>query len=197
MTNHPLQILAIMEDVGALRRERLMAARELARRTRSDRASAGDARSVFEKISALWRELCQSNEAASLPLFHDRTGVSSACMVATLALPGGQKLFKNMPRHENAEGPNPVSGGTLIRGAFKYTYGSIYEFHLEYPIEGFGVRKDLISILEPTGERTVLFDWLRKQDAVVWCSRCGLDITFEISRDCPARAFRIGNDSRS
>jgi hypothetical protein len=192
MTNHPLRNLAIIEDAGALRRERVRAARELARWARSDRTSPDDRRGVLEKASALWRELCDSQEPPSLPLFHDRTGAASACTVASLALPEGQRFFRNIPRHGNAEGPDPVKEGSLIRGAFNYTYGSIYEFHLEYPIEGFGVRKDLISIVGSTGERTPLFGWLRKQGAVVWCSRCGLDITYEVSRDCPSRAIRGG-----
>jgi len=190
MTNHPLRNLATIENVCAPRRERVRAAQELARWARTGRPAVDDVRGVFEKVTAFWRELCDSKEEVSLPLLHDRARVASACTTVSMALPGGQRFFRNIPRNQDAEGPHPVKKESLIRGAFNYTYGSIYEFHLEYPIEGFGVRKDLISIVETTGERTPLFDWLRSQGAVIWCSRCGLDITYEISRDCPARAMR-------
>jgi len=128
MTNHPILNLATIENVCAPRRERVRAARELARWARVGPAAADEVPGVFEKVSALWRELCASQEPASLPLFHDRAGVASACTTVSLALPEGQ--------------------------------------------------------------RTPLFEWLRKQHSIIWCSRCGLEITYEISRDCPARAMR-------
>lgn len=28
---------------------------------------------------------------------------------------------------------------------------------------------------------------LKKNDIIVYCNRCGLEITFEVSRDCPRR----------
>jgi len=42
--------------------------------------------------------------------------------------------------------------------------------------------------VESTGERTPLFQWLREHDAIIWCTRCGLEITYEIFRNCQARA---------
>ena len=190
MKNHPLRSLATMESESAPRRERVKAAHELALWARVDRPGIHDVRGIFDKVVAFWRELCDSGEEASTQFLHDRVRVASACTTLSRALPEGQGFFRNIPRSQNAEGPHPVKNGALIRGAFAYTYGSIYEFHLEHPIEGFGVRKELISIVEADGKRTPLFDWLKSHKMVVWCSRCGLDITFEVSRDCPARAMR-------
>ena len=64
-------------------------------------------------------------------------------------------------------------------------YSSIFEFHHEYPIEGFGTQKDLISVIEEDGTRTPLFDWCRQHEVYSYCGRCGLDITYELSMDCP------------
>jgi len=147
-------------------------------------------RGVYEKVTAFWQDLCGSAEGPSFHLFRDRVRAASACTTVSLALPQGQRFYRNIPKSGHAEGPDPRKQGSLIHGPFAYTYGSIYEFHLEYPIEGFGVRKELISIVEADGKRTPLFDWLKSHKMVIWCSRCGLDITFEISRDCPARAMR-------
>jgi len=73
----------------------------------------------------------------------------------------------------------------LIAGKIKSGYGaSIYEFHWEYPIEGMGVRKDLISVITDEDERIPLLGWCRQNDLIVFCNRCGLDITYEVSKDC-------------
>lgn len=68
------------------------------------------------------------------------------------------------------------------RGRLRCGYGtSLYEFHWEYPIEGFGVRKDLIVVVEENGARTPIFDWCRKRRTIVLCNRCGEDITYQVN----------------
>lgn len=196
MTNHPIRNLATLGDEGQCRRARVIAAQGLARWAQSGRPDGDDLRNVLEEISAFWLELCTSGERTSPKLLHDRTRAASACTTVSLALKEGRGFFRNTPRHRAAEGPNPLKEGSLIRGAFGYMYGSIYEFHFEYPIGGYGVRKNLISVVDADGKLTPLFDWIRDQQIIVWCSRCGLDISCEISRNCPARRIREGTFSR-
>lgn len=188
MGDHPIRALAILEDEDAARQERVRAARDLASWVRLNPSGISEAGGVFEKATSFWRDLCRLAEEPSTQLLRDRIQAARACTTVSLALPGGQRFFRNIPRSWRAEGPYPRKEGSLIHGTFAYTYGSIYEFHLEYPIEGFGIRKDRISIVEKDGRRIPLFVWLMTHEMVVWCSRCGLDITFEISRDCPSRA---------
>jgi hypothetical protein len=187
MSDQPNRALEILEDEKASRQHRVRAAHTLAVWARVHQSEAPGVEGVFEKLTGFWQELCDPAEGSSRGILFDRIRTASACTTMSLALPQGQVFFRNIPRSWRAEGPDPRKEGTLIHGEFSYTYGSLYEFHLEYPIEGFGIRKDLISVVEKAGVRIPLFVWLKTNQLVVWCSRCGLDITFEISRDCPAR----------
>ena len=50
----------------------------------------------------------------------------------------------------------------VIRGAIKSGYGtSLYDFHREYPIEGFGIRKDLISVFTDENEKIPMMEWCK------------------------------------
>jgi hypothetical protein len=72
--------------------------------------------------------------------------------------------------------------GQLHRGRIACGFGtSMYEFHHEYPIEGTGVRKDTIVVLEADGSRTPVFEWCRRRDVLVVCTRCGEDITYQVN----------------
>lgn len=89
------------------------------------------------------------------------------------------------PHHSDVEGPRSLTEGGLVRGEFKMCKSSVYDLHWEYPIEGVGFRKDLISVVESDGTRSPLLDWCSDQKVFVFCGRCGQDITFEVSRGCP------------
>ena len=79
-----------------------------------------------------------------------------------------------------------------MKGELKTVYGSsLYEFHREYPIEGFGIRKDLISVITEENEKIPIMDWCKQNEIIVYCNRCGLDITFEVSMDCPFTKARF------
>jgi hypothetical protein len=149
-----------------------------------------DRREIYDRTLRLWRRLCELEEEVTPRLLLDRSLLVRACATLGAALPEGRRLFRNIPPVRDAEGPHPRKSGALVRGKLAYTYGSVYEFHLEYPIAGWGVRKDLISVVEPDGTRRPLLEWLREEDLVVWCGRCGLEITCEVSRRCPARGLR-------
>ena len=60
-------------------------------------------------------------------------------------------------------------------GTIKSTYGSsLYNFHYEWPIEGTGVRKDLIEIFPPDGGKPEpILEWLRNENKVILCYHCG------------------------
>jgi hypothetical protein len=185
--DHPLRKIQILEDEGQPRRDRAEAAHGIALWARMRSVEGSDLRNLFTRIVDYWQDLCEAEEEPSWPLLLDRTKVARACTLLGHSLPEGQRVFRNIPRVTDAEGPHPRKEGTIIRGAFNYMYRSIYEFHWEYPIGGFGVRKDLISVIEADDTRTPMFDWLRGKDVVVWCSGCGLEVTYEISKNCPAR----------
>jgi hypothetical protein len=193
---HPIRKIQILEDESAPRRDRAEAAYGIALWARMHAVEGSNLVKLLARIVDYWQTLCRAEEEPSWPLLRDRTKVARAFTLLGHGLPEGQRFFRNIPRVTDAEGPHPSKEGTIIRGSFNYMYRSIYEFHWEYPIEGFGVRKDLISVIEADDTRTPMFDWLQRQDLVVWCSGCGLEVTYEISKNCPARAL-MAKDSLS
>jgi hypothetical protein len=81
--------------------------------------------------------------------------------------------------------------GELHVGTIKTTYGtSLYDFHYEWPIDGMGVRKDLIEVFPPDGGPAVpILDWLRKEGRVIFCYRCGGILSDRVERGCPGRGL--------
>lgn len=65
--------------------------------------------------------------------------------------------------------------GDLHMGKIKTTYGtSLYDFHYEWPIDGTGVRKDLIEVFPPDGgPPQPILEWLRKEGRIIMCYHCG------------------------
>jgi hypothetical protein len=185
--HHPLRSLATIEDEEAPRKARVRAANDLAIWARSGQPGVEDVQNLHRRVIQLWRDLCAADEEPSWSLLMDRGRAAAACTTLSPALPDGQNFFRNIPRINDAEGPHPRKEGVILRGKFGYMYRSIYDFHREYPIEGFGVRKDLISVVEADGTRVPVLDWLPRKAWVVWCSGCGLDITTEVANNCPAR----------
>ena len=75
-------------------------------------------------------------------------------------------------------------------GKIKTTYGtSLYNFHYEWPIEGAGVRKDLIEVFPPEGGKPEpILEWLRKQNRVIFCYHCGGIVSDRVEHvHCPGR----------
>ena len=94
--------------------------------------------------------------------------------------------FEDYPRIGNCEGPRD-GGDEVMRGSISCGYGrSMYNFHFEYPIEGVGVRKDKIVVVESDGTRTSMFDYCRKHGITVRCRHCSEDITTQVSMYCIA-----------
>jgi hypothetical protein len=116
------------------------------------------------------------------------SSLARALRVLHLCNPDDRKICEYYPEIRDAEAPDPKKPGEMLRGPIVCGYGtSMYEFHYEYPINGMGVRKDLIKVVNPDGARTPIFDWCRENNVVVLCNRCGNDITYEVSMECPAR----------
>jgi hypothetical protein len=148
----------------------------------------------YEALVMFWRELGQRRADR-----HDRTLIpirkelTASCGALARLLPGPRRFFIYYPRLPDVEGPHDQGGGSLLRGALTCTYGtSLYEFHWEYPVRGFGVRKDLISVIADDGTRYPLLAWCESHDIIVVCNRCGLEITYEVSKDCPWRMEQPG-----
>ena len=71
-------------------------------------------------------------------------------------------VFEDYPPIALCEGPDHDDPEKIHRGPIAGGYSrSLYEFHYEYPIGGFGVRKDLIIVIEEGGARTPIFDYCR------------------------------------
>ena len=78
----------------------------------------------------------------------------------------------------------------LYIGTIKTTYGtSLYNFHYEWPIEGSGVRKDLIEVFPPDGGKPEpILEWLRNQNRVIFCYHCGGIVSDRVENvHCPGR----------
>lgn len=143
---------------------------------------------LYEAMVKFWRSLgLQSIDRHNEALFPIRKDLARACWTISRRLPGGIRFFKNFPQIGKAEGPPPFKRGEILTGSLRNTPGwlSIYEFHWEYPIEGFGVRKDEISVITEEGIRSSLLDWCEGNDLIIFCHRCGLEITYDVSRNCP------------
>lgn len=182
---------ALLEDESASFDIRNEACRLIAEEARSGRIDPIHIPRLYRALVKSWRRLgvraVDRNDQTLVPV---RKKLATSCTELSLRLPGERKFFSCFPRLSGVEGPHH---GRLLRGALKCTYGtSLYEFHWEYPIEGFGVRKNLITAIADDGARVPLLDWCRENDVIVFCSRCGLDITYEVSRDCPWRTERYG-----
>jgi hypothetical protein len=184
---HDLLDLLLDPDIDLM--ERVQSARKIARDVMTRRIEEDHFSHIYQIMVQFWRNISSSDDDRNdTSLFLKRSILATQCMYVSKRLPEGQKFFKYFPRIELAEGPNRFKGNEIIRGRVNYKmFHSLYEFHLEYPIESVGVIKDQISVIANSGAKIPLFDWCEKNDIIVYCNRCGLDITYEVSRDCPRR----------
>ncbi len=84
--------------------------------------------------------------------------------------------------------PVRSTGSDGRTGRVAVTWPGLQELHWEWPISGFGVRKDLIEVLDE-GRWTPVFGWLRQAGVRVICRRCGGFIDRTVEAECPARRF--------
>ncbi len=167
--------------------ERFSAAKEIGEEALRRRIEPVDIPMFYPLAVDLWRSLGLSKaDCDDRRLFEIRKKLANVCWRLSIQLPEGQKFFKYFPRVKRAEGKEERVYKKMMQGALKPGYGtSLYEFHLEYPIEGFGIRKDLISVITDENEKIPIMDWCKQNDIIVFCNRCGLDITYTVSTDCP------------
>ena len=198
MAANPIRLLSILTDEEARLGERAAAALRLARWGRWTEPKPPDLPQLAERLLEFWQDLSVNREG-DRSLYSARARAGRACQALSPRLPDGPTVYRNFPRPGliwkrnrptgllQVEGPDTWQEGQWVRGRFDVYMPSIHEFHWEYPIERMGVRKDLISVVESDGSRTPLLDWCREHRMFVFCGRCGLDITQEVSRDCPWR----------
>lgn len=110
-----------------------------------------------------------------------RKSLAESALELSRRLKDGPPVFHYMPRLDL---PVEVKrGASHSRGRLGGGYGtSLYESHYEYPVDGTGLQKDLIFVVEGSETRTPIFEWCRNSGAVVVCTRCGDDITYQINR---------------
>jgi len=183
MTPEQGELLNILKNPWIPFEEQFVAAKKIAMGKIEER----DIPRVYQSIVEFWRSLglCKIDRDDE-GLFEIRYKLASICLILSLRLPGGRKFFRYFPIVKRAEGFEDRVRNKLMEGALKTGYGSsLYEFHWEYPIEGAGIKKDQISVITNENERIPILDWCKQNDIIVFCNRCGLDITYEVSKDCP------------
>ena len=183
------ELLDFIQDKQAGLEERLEAARLITHDISLRKICSDDVTRVYRGMVQFWKSLgTLLSDRIDPSLFLPRSRLGTHCMYISNRLPEGQKFFRYHPKIDLAEGPNRFRGNQIIRGKIMYkSYGSIYEFHFEYPIEGMGVKKDEIMVFTDSGSKISVFDWCEVNNVIVYCNRCGLDITYEVSRNCPRR----------
>lgn len=189
MTPELLALLSDLENAELPFERRFAVAWEIGQEALFRKIERSEIPLFYQPMVGLWKGLGLSGkDRVDKSLIGARKKLATVCYWLSLQLPGGQKLFKCFPRVERAEGFSAWGQKEFIAGKIKPGYGtSIYEFHWEYPIEGMGVRKDLISVITDEDEKIPMLDWCKQHDITVFCNRCGLDITYEVSKDCPYR----------
>jgi len=192
MDREQQEALALLEDEGASFVKQYDAARLVTRDAGAGRIETADAPRFYRAQVRFWKSLgLRPADRDNATLFPLRKKLAWSCATLSRRLPGGRKFFDYYPRLSRVEGPHDLGKNEILRGALTTTYGSsLYEFHWEYPIKGFGVRKDLIAVITNDEARVPVFDWCRENDLIVFCNRCGLEITYEVSKDCPWRIRR-------
>ena len=81
------------------------------------------------------------------------------------------------------------------RGVVRTGYGtSMYDWHLELPVDGSGVPHAHVAVVErhETGEvtKTPYLEWCRRLGLCITCSRCGLNILETHGAPCPEQVRR-------
>ena len=183
------ELLDFIQDKHADLKDRLEAARLITHSVPLREIGTDDVTRIYQIMVQFWKSLgTLLSDRMDPSLFLQRSRLATHCMYVSNRLPDGQKFFRYYPKIELAEGPNRFKGNQIIRGSITYQmFASVYEFHFEYPIEGTGVKKDEIMVITGSGSKISVFDWCKTHDVIVFCNRCGLDITYEVSRNCPCR----------
>jgi hypothetical protein len=197
MTKRQQELLAILEGEDIPCETRYRASCTIAQEARAGKIEKFEVPRFYEALVRFWKSFgSRTVDRYEEALFPARKELARCCLTLSVFLPGERRFFKYYPRLFNVEGPHSLKKNETLRGALKCGYGtSLYEFHWEYPIEGFGVRKDLIEVIMIDNVRKPLLDWCEENDIIVFCNRCGLEITHEVSRNCPWRLRKYGAPS--
>ena len=103
----PIRMIAILEDEGAPRSDRVTAAKAIAIWARVQSMEVSGHQDLFDRVVKFWRSLSEPDQDPSWPLLIDRTRAASACTLFGMADPGGQRFFMNSPKVTDAVGPDP------------------------------------------------------------------------------------------
>jgi hypothetical protein len=187
MTPAQFELFYILRSQDMPFEERFSVAKEIGEEALMRRIEPVDIPLFYPLTVDFWRSLGLSKtDSHDERLFNIRKVLANVCQRLSFQSPEGQKFFKYFPRVRRAEGFEDRVYNKMLQGALKPGYGtSLYEFHREYPIEGCGIRKDLISVITDENEKIPMMDWCKQNDIIVYCNRCGLDITYTVSSDCP------------
>lgn len=192
------ELINILKNPQIPYEEKFGAAEEISMHIGFRKIEESDILQVYQIVVEFWRSLAVSKiDRDDEGLFEIRNKMAHNCRSLSLQLPGGQKFFRYYPKLKRVEGCKDQVGNKIIIGALKPGYGtSLYEFHWEYPIEGIGIKKDLISVISDENTKIPMLDWCKQNDIIVFCNRCGLDITYEVSKECPYSKKRFVNNER-
>lgn len=186
MTLEQFELYYVLKKQELQFEERYRAVLEIHSEIGLNKIEESDIQLFYNAIVDFWRSLgLRKIDRENEKLYSLRKRIANVCISISMRLPLGRKFFRYYPKVLKAEGFDSRTN-RMKTGALKTGYGtSLYEFHYEYPIEGIGIKKDLIKVITSENDRIPMLEWCKQNDIIVFCGRCGLEITQEVSKDCP------------
>ena len=193
MTQEQFELFYVIKKRELPFEERYRAVLEIHSEIGLKKIEESDIQLFYDAIVDFWRSLgLRKIDRENEQLFSLRRKIANVCISISIRMPQRRNIFRYYPKVLKAEGfdsrTNAMRTGTLKTG-----YGtSLYEFHYEYPIEGFGIKKDLIKVITSENKIIPMLEWCKENDIIVFCNRCGLEITQEVNKDCPFMKKKLG-----
>lgn len=193
MTVEQFEVLSALKNIQNSRKERVRAAYSIAKFAFVSKTDDMDLVLYYEAMFEFWKSLGATvKDRNDSSLFMTRSRIARLCLLLSRRMPCEKKFFQYYPQVKLAEAIDDRHPEKTILGETRTGYGSsLYEFHWEYPIKGIGIRKDQIFVITDDQQKIPMLEWCKQKEIIVFCNRCGLEITYEVSKDCPFMKKRL------